>query len=230
MLEDSRKLFKENLKLINSYLNYFSKEIKSSFLKLEEHQKNYKVNIDEINNNFNFEYQTTLNSYNSSRNNSNSHSNNIWVNNNKNPIKDGFHTIGCSNGIYTNLYNQNNIKNKHSNVKHFVMNSDLSKKPINIKSNKFTNQRNKLKIKTDNEFDLALINKRMNLTNKSNNNSIPSRIRSDSAKSINPIIKQFRIMFSILRFFSCYFRIFLKHLMQSYIIIISNKLKTYGSR
>ena len=188
MLEDSRKLFKENLKLINSYLNYFSKEIKSSFLKLEEHQKNYKVNIDEINNNFNFEYQTTLNSYNSSRNNSNSHSNNIWVNNNKNPIKDGFHTIGCSNEINTNLYNQNNIKNKHSNVKHFVMNSDLSKKPINIKSNKFTNQRNKLKIKTDNEFDLALINKRMNLTNKSNNNSIPSRIRSDSAKSINPII------------------------------------------
>ena len=183
MLEDSRKLFKENIKLINYYLNNLSKEIKGSFFKLEKNNNNI-INYEETNN-FNFIYQTTLNSCENIKNNSNSNKHNLRLNTNINPIKSFYKTINYSNINNSNLYNLTNSKAKHNSVKNIIINSKLSKEFLNSKNNKYMNHRNKLKIKTENELDLTLIHKKMN---KSNNNDNKYHRKKDEDKYNSPII------------------------------------------
>ena len=183
MLEDSRKLFKENIKLINYYLNNLSKEIKLSFFNLEKSNNNI-INIEEINN-FNFIYQTTLNSCENIKNNSNSNKHNLWLETNINPIKNCYNTINYSNKNNSNLYNLTNSKAKHNSVKNIIINSKLSKDFLNSKSSKYMSHRNKLKIKTENEVDFTLIHKKMN---KSNNNDIKYHRKKDEDKYNSPII------------------------------------------
>ena len=189
MLEDSRKLFKENIKLINYYLNNLSKEIKGSFFNLEKSNKNI-INIEEINN-FNFIYQTTLNSCENIKNNSNSNKHNLWLNTNINPIKNCYNTINYSNINNSNLYNLTNSKDKHNSVKTIIINSKLSKDFLNSESNKYMSHRNKLKIKTENELDLTLIHKKMN---KSNNNDNKYHRKKDEDKYNSPIINKSRLI------------------------------------
>ena len=180
MMEDSRKLFKEDIKLINYQLNNFSNDIKKLLLKFEENNKNNNINYQERINYF--DYSPALNICNNCKSNSKSHKNNLNINSNIKNIKGVFNTINFSN----NLYNQMNKRNKNNSVRNIFQNSDSTQEiSSNIKNNKYLNHRNNLKIKTENEIDFTQINNKINITKKRKSNSSRYQLKSDSAKYIN---------------------------------------------
>ena len=174
MLEDSRKLLKENIKLISYKLNYFSNDIQKKLLLMKEKTiRNNNINTESIN--VNFDYKGTINSCDDNKNESNKI--NLMLDNNIDPINTIYKTI--NNTPLNKLYHQKNTKIKNNDIKSIIINSGLLQDiSPNRRTNHFfsTSKNIKSSFTSDNNINSA---------NTSNNNLYKLNIKSKSIKNYN---------------------------------------------
>ena len=161
MLEDTRKLIKENIKLINYNLSYFSNDIKKSLRIMNEYilnihnnskslniNNNNNINIEKVNNNYEYKHQLEMNSMNSCDDIENlPHKiGKIKLTGNINLINNGFNTINNVTPLNRKRYNNFDSKKKYKGIKDIILNSGLKQMSTSyIKSNQFFSTGKKLK-------------------------------------------------------------------------------------
>ena len=179
--EESRKILDEYIKLITLNLNYFSKDIKNAFMKIQEYNRNKNSFYFNKNNNDvktetidkNYEKYLTISSLNNYKikkdlNNHNANDNNY------------FYTINCPTPINKNIYIQMKDKNKNSDnkLRNIILNSALFEdSPKNVKYNYHLSTHKKV----NKNLDLGLtrpIRRKINSTN----NSYRLNMKNDSIK------------------------------------------------
>ena len=180
--EESRKLLDEYIKLITYSINYFSKDIKSAFMKIQEYNRNknqfyYNKNNNDVKTEVmdkKFEKYLTISSLNNYKNKKDLNNHNANDNN-------FYYTINCPTPINKSIYLQMKDKNRNSNnkIRNIILNSALSEEPPkNIKYNYHLSTHKKV----NKNFDLGLthpIRRKINSTN----NSYRLNMKSDSIKN-----------------------------------------------
>ena len=180
--EESRKLLDEYIKLITYSINYFSKDIKSAFMKIQEYNRNknqfyYNKNNNDVKTEVldkKFEKYLTISSLNNYKNKKDLNNHNANDNN-------FYYTINCPTPINKSIYLQMKDKNRNSNnkIRNIILNSALSEEPPkNIKYNYHLSTHKKV----NKNFDLGLthpIRRKINSTN----NSYRLNMKSDSIKT-----------------------------------------------
>lgn len=180
--EESRKLLDEYIKLITYSINYFSKDIKSAFVKIQEYNRNknqfyYNKNNNDVKTEVmdkKFEKYLTISSLNNYKNKKDLNNHNANDNN-------FYYTINCPTPINKSIYLQMKDKNRNSNnkIRNIILNSALSEEPPkNIKYNYHLSTHKKV----NKNFDLGLthpIRRKINSTN----NSYRLNMKSDSIKN-----------------------------------------------
>ena len=180
--EESRKLLDEYIKLIAYSINYFSKDIKSAFMKIQEYNRNknqfyYNKNNNDVKTEVldkKFEKYLTISSLNNYKNKKDLNNHNANDNN-------FYYTINCPTPINKSIYLQMKDKNRNSNnkIRNIILNSALSEEPPkNIKYNYHLSTHKKV----NKNFDLGLthpIRRKINSTN----NSYRLNMKSDSIKT-----------------------------------------------
>ena len=180
--EESRKLLDEYIKLITYSINYFSKDIKSAFMKIQEYNRNknqfyYNKNNNDVKTEVmdkNFEKYLTISSL-------NNYKNKTDLNNHNTNDNNFYYTINCPTPINKSIYLQMKDKNRNSNnkIRNIILNSALYEEPPKkIKYNYHLSTHKNV----NKNFDLGLthpIRRKINSTN----NSYRLNMKSDSIKN-----------------------------------------------
>ena len=171
MLEDTRKLIKENIKLINYNLSYFSNDIKKSLRIMNEYimnihnnskslsiNNNNNINIEKLNNNYEYKHQLAMNSSDDNENLSNKIGK-IKLTGKINPINNGFNTINNVTPLNRKRYNNFDSKKKYQGIKDIILNSGLKQMSTSyIKRNQFYSTGKKIKYNFNLDKDINFSN------------------------------------------------------------------------
>ena len=182
MQEESRKILDEYIKLITYNMNFFSKDIKNIFMKIQEYNRNknsfcYNKNSNDIKTETmdkKYEKYLTISSLNNYKNKKDLNNHNVNDNN-------FFYTINCPTPTNKNIYLQMKEKNRNNNnkLRNIILNSALFEDPPkNFKYNYNLSTQKKV----NKNFDLGItrpIRRKINSTN----NSYRQNMKSDSIKN-----------------------------------------------